>query len=337
MTCGKAKHLVDKGIGMPDLKDLQVLVTPTSYARNDPNLRSDLEAKVGVVIYNTTGRPLSSQELLERIEECDGFIAGLDDINREVIEAANRLKVIARYGVGVDNVDLEAAREKGIVVTNTPGANSASVAELTVGLILSLARNIPPAVQATKLGEWPRMRGVSLVGKTIGLLGFGSIGRQVASRLQGFNCTVIAYDLTYDVEAAEALGVEFRSEDELLRNADFLSLHLPLSAQTKEMINIKFLGKMKPGAFLINTSRGELIDEDALLKALKSGQLSRAALDVFAKQPPGADHPLLALPQVIATPHIGAHTDGATNAMGWMALKDCLAVLRGERPKYRVV
>jgi len=322
---------------MPDLKDLQVLVTPTSYARNDPNLRSDLEAKVGVVIYNTTGRPLSSQELLERIEECDGFIAGLDDINREVIEAANRLKVIARYGVGVDNVDLEAAREKGIVVTNTPGANSASVAELTVGLILSLARNIPPAVQATKLGEWPRMRGVSLVGKTIGLLGFGSIGRQVASRLQGFNCTVIAYDLTYDVEAAEALGVEFRSEDELLRNADFLSLHLPLSAQTKEMINIKFLDKMKPGAFLINTSRGELIDEDELLKALKSGQLSGAALDVFAKQPPGADHPLLALPQVIATPHIGAHTDGATNAMGWLALKDCLAVLRGERPKYRVV
>jgi len=259
------------------------------------------------------------------------------DINREVIEAANRLKVIARYGVGVDNVDLEAAREKGIVVTNTPGANSASVAELTVGLILSLARNIPPAVQATKLGEWPRMRGVSLVGKTIGLLGFGSIGRQVASRLQGFNCTVIAYDLTYNVEAAEALGVEFRSEDELLRNADFLSLHLPLSAQTKEMINIKFLVKMKPGAFLINTSRGELIDEDALLKALKSGQLSGAALDVFAKQPPGADHPLLALPQVIATPHIGAHTDGATNAMGWLALKDCLAVLRGERPKYRVV
>ena len=321
---------------MPDLKDFQVLVTPTSYARNDPNLRSDLEAEVGVVTYNTAGRPLSSQELLERIEECDGFIAGLDDINREVIEAANRLKVIARYGVGVDNVDLEAAREKGIVVTNTPGANSASVAELTVGLILSLARNIPPAVQATKLGEWPRMRGVSLVGKTIGLLGFGSIGRQVASRLQGFNCTVIAYDLTYNVEAAEALGVEFRSEDELLRNADFLSLHLPLSAQTKEMINIKFLVKMKPGAFLINTSRGELIDEDALLKALKSGQLSGAALDVFAKQPPGADHPLLALPQVIATPHIGAHTDGATNAMGWLALKDCLAVLRGERPKYRV-
>lgn len=322
---------------MPDLKDFQVLVTPTSYARNDPNLRSDLEAKVGVVIYNTTGRPLSFQELLEKSKECDGYIAGLDDINREVIEAADRLKVIARYGVGVDNVDLEAAREKGIVVTNTPGANSASVAELTVGLILSLTRNIFPAVQATKMGEWPRMRGVSLVGKTIGLLGFGSIGRQVASRLQGFNCTVIACDPTYDVEAAEALGVEFRSEDELLRNSDILSLHLPLSAQTKEMINKELLGKMKPGALFINTSRGELIDEGALLKALKSGQLSGAALDVFAKQPPGADHPLLALPQVIATPHIGAHTDGATNAMGWLALKDCLAVLRGERPKYRVV
>jgi len=322
---------------MPDLKDCRVLVTATSYGKNDPSLRTTLEAEVGEVIYNPTGRPLSSDELVEMIGEVHGYIAGLDAIDRKVIEAARDLKVISRYGVGVDNVDLQAAKARGIVVTNTPGANSVSVAELTVGLILALARNIVIAAQATKAGEWPRLSGLALEGKTVGLLGFGSIAKSVARRLQGFDCRMIAYDPYFDVKAAAALGVEFRPPDELLGEADFLSLHLPLSPETRGMVNSEFLSKMKDGAFLINTSRGELIDEEALLEALKAGKLRGAALDVFAKQPPGADNPLLALPQVIATPHMGAHSDSATNAMGWMALKDCLAILRNEEALHRVV
>ena len=322
---------------MSELKACRVLVTPTSYAKYDSALRDTLAAEVGEVIYNTTGRPLTSQELIELVPGCDGYIAGLDAIDRAVLEAADRLKVVARYGVGVDNVDLEAARDKGIVVTNTPGANSVSVAELTVGLILSLARPISEASTATKAGGWPRMHGLTLEGKVVGLIGFGSIGRQVARRLVGFDCTVIAYDPVPDEEAAQAVGVQLRPRVEVICETDFLSLHCPLSSETRGMVNADFLGQMKAAAFLINTARGELVDETALYEALQAERLQGAALDVFAQQPPGEANPLLALQQVIATPHMGSHTDGATNAMGWEALRDCLAVLCGEQPDHPVV
>jgi D-3-phosphoglycerate dehydrogenase len=313
------------------------LVTPTSYGKNNPILKTQLEAEVGEVVYNTTGRPLSDTELMEVIPEIDGYIAGLDTISRQVIEAATNLKVIARYGVGVDAVDLEAAEEKGIIVTNTPGANSASVAELTVGLMLSLARNIPFAAQVTKSGEWPRLGGLSLEGKVVGLLGFGAIGQQVARRLSGFDCKILAYDPVVDELQSAELNVELVPREDVLRQADFVSLHCPLTDETKGMVDPVFLGQMRDGAYLINTSRGELVDENALYEAIYNEKLRGAALDVFAKQPPNPDNPLLSLEQVIPTPHMGAHTDGATNAMGWIALSDCLAVLRGEQPEHRVV
>lgn len=321
---------------MPDLNECRILVTPTSFAKIDSSLRSDLERQVKEVKYNTAGRPLSSDELLELIPGCDGYIAGLDDINRAVIAAADRLKVIARYGVGVDNVDLLAARERGIVVTNTPGANAVSVAELTVGLILSLARSIPAAVQAARSGGWPRISGISLEGKTVGLLGFGAVGREVARRLAGFECKLLTFDPACDLAAAEALGVQLIPQPELIRESDFLSLHLTLGPETRGLVDGEFLSQMKPGAYLINTARGELIDESALFDAVRIGHLRGAALDAFAEQPPKPDNPLLALPQVIATPHMGAHTDAATNAMGRVALQDCLAVLRGAEPAHRV-
>ncbi len=322
---------------MPDLKACRVLVTPTSYAQSDPRLRSTLEAQVGDVVYNHVARPLSSAELVALVPGCGGFIAGVDAIDRPVIEAAEQLKVIARYGAGVDNVDLEAARKKGIVVTNTPGANSLSVAELTVGLILALARSIPSISATTKAGEWPRVAGFTLQGKVIGLLGLGAIGRGVARRLAGFECIVAAHDPVMDPVEMARLGVRSLPIGELARQSDFLSLHVPLLPDTRGMINKAFLKSMKPGAFLINTARGELVDEAALADALRRGRLRGAALDVFQTQPPGAGNPLLGLPQVIATPHMGAHTDGAMDAMGWGALNDCLAVLRGEEPAHRVV
>jgi D-3-phosphoglycerate dehydrogenase len=266
-----------------------------------------------------------------------GFIAGLDTIDRTALSAADQLKVIARYGVGIDAVDLEAAKEKNIIVTNTPGANSGSVAELTIGLIISLLRNIPKAVHATKSGEWSRMNGVSLDGKVVGLVGFGEIGKQVAQKLVGFNCRVVAFDPIADREFADKLDVELLSLDEVIRTSDLLSLHCPVTEETREMVDSNLLEKMKDGSYLINTARGELVNERALFAALQSGKLSGTALDVFSNQPPDAENPLLGLPQVVATPHMGSHTDGATNAMGWRALNDCLAVLRGEEPQYRVV
>ncbi len=321
---------------MTPLKECRVLVTPTSYGRDDLRLRTDLEAAVGEVIYNPTTRPLSSAELMELLPGCHGYIAGLDTIDQAALQAAGRLKVIARYGAGVDRVDVAAATARGIVVTNTPGANTVSVAELALGLMLAVARNIPQASSATKNGEWPRLTGMSLAGKVIGLIGFGAIGQALAQRLQGFDCRLLAFDPYPNPAAAQTHRVTLLPLDELLAQADVVSLHMPATPQTQHMVNAQFIGKMKPGAILINTARGEVINEADLLAALHSKHLRGAGLDAFASEPPGADNPLLQLPQVIATPHTGAHTDDATNAMGWGALRDCLAVLRGEAPRYPV-
>jgi D-3-phosphoglycerate dehydrogenase / 2-oxoglutarate reductase len=320
-----------------DLKQYRLLVTPTSYGKNDPRLKSDLEEQVGEVIYNPTGKPLSSAEVRQWLPGIDGYIAGLDTIDRAALQAADRLKVIARYGVGVDGVDLQTAREMNIVVTNTPGANSVSVAELTLGLILAMARQIPQGVAATRQGQFPRLTGLALEGKTVGILGLGSIGKQLARRLGSFDCRILAFDPYPHGEFAARHKVELASQTRVLAEADFLSLQMPLLPETRGLVNQEFLAMMKPGSFLVNTARGELIDEDALLMALKSGHLRGAALDVFTQEPPDPGHPLLALPQVIATPHLGSQTDGATNMMGWMAFNDCLAVLRGEAPQHKVV
>lgn len=252
-----------------NLNACKVLVTPTSYAKHDARLRTELEAVVGSVVYSPATRPLTSAEVSDLLAGVDGFIAGLDVIDRDALRGADRLKVIARYGVGVEKVDLAAAREKGIVVTNTPGANSASVAELALGLMLALARHIPAAARATREGGWPRISGISIEGKTIGLLGFGSIGREVAKRLQGFNCTVLAYDPFADPAAAAAFGVRLTTQADVVQQADILSLHLPVVPETREMVNAAFLAQMKRGGLLINTARGELIDEAALLAALE--------------------------------------------------------------------
>lgn len=314
---------------MKPLSDCQVLVTPTSFGRHDPGLCSRLEQLVRKVVYNESGKPLTSAQLQELLPGMDGYIAGLDEIDAAAIAAADRLRVIARYGVGVSNVDLAAARQHGVQVTNTPGANSGSVAELTVLLILSLLRPVERAAAETRQGGWPRLNGFTLEGKTVGLLGLGSIGREVARRLACFDCRLLGYDPVVDAAFAGESGLRYVALEELVPQVDILSLHLPVLPDTRGMVNADFLARMKPGARLVNTARGELVEEAALLAALQSGHLGGAALDTFSLEPPGADNPLLQLPQVIPTPHMGAHTDGATNTMGRMALENCLAVLEG--------
>lgn len=319
-----------------DLAKARLLVTPTSYGKNDPRLKSEIEGLTASVTYNPTGKPLSSEEVANLLTNIDGYIAGLDVIDRSALAKADKLKVISRYGVGVDNVDLEAAKEKGIVVTNTPGANSVSVAELALGLMLALARQVPEAAEAVRQGKWPRLNGVSLEGKTIGILGLGAIGKQLARRLAGFDCQILAFDPVADKSFASANGITLESMDTVIAKADFVSLHLPLLPETRGLVNGDFLSKMKKGAYLVNTSRGEVVDESALVRSLQTGHLRGAGLDAFTVEPPDPDNPLLHLPQVIATPHLGAQTDGATSNMGWFAMRDCIAVLRGEAPLYRV-
>jgi phosphoglycerate dehydrogenase-like enzyme len=321
---------------MKPLSACHVLVTPTSYGKHEPALIAELEACVGRVTWNPTGKPLTSAQLQPLLADVDGFIAGLDAIDAAALAAAPCLRVVARYGVGVDNVDLEAAHARRVVVTNTPGANAGSVAELTIALMLDLLRPILNAAQQTRSGGWPRLNGQTLEGKCVGLVGLGAIGRGVAQRLSGFGCRVLAYDVVVDAAFVERWGVEVLPLAELLAQADIVSLHLPVLPATRGLVDATFLAQMQRGAYFVNTARGELVDEDALYGALTSGHIAGAALDAFAQEPPTAS-PLPALPQVIATPHMGAHTDGATSAMGRMALADCLAVLRGDEPKYRVV
>lgn len=319
-----------------DLSQSKVVVTATSFGKRDPALRQELELAVGKVIYNPAGRPLEDSELLSLLAEADGYIAGLDHVTAQVIEAAPRLRVIARYGTGVDRVDLAAATRQGIPVTNTPGANSTAVAELAVLLILALARSLIQADRLARSGSFPRLAGIGLEGRIVGIIGLGDIGSQVARRLRAFGCRLLAYDPYRKQAEAGHFGVELVSLDHLLAESDFITLHAPAQPETEAMVNAGFLAAMRSGAFLINTARGELVDERALFQALESGHLAGAALDCFRKEPPAEDHPLLQLPQVIVTPHIGSQTDQSVRQMGAMALRACLDALRGKIPEHIV-
>lgn len=232
-------------------------------------------------------------------------------VTAEVLENPGRLKLIGRAGVGVDNIDLEAATRKGVVVMNTPAGNAVAVAELTMGLMLALHRQLVPAISATKSGKWEKKRfakGHELFRKTVGLVGFGSIGQLVAQRCIAFGTTVIAYD-PHPVEASRRLGVQIVPMDELFRRADIVSLHLPLMENTRNLVGSKLLGSMKKGSYLVNCARGGIVDEAALAAVLRGGTLAGAAMDVFATEPMPRDHPLLSLENFLCTPHLGASTE----------------------------
>lgn len=309
---------------------MKVFVSATSFGKGCPEVFDRLAEAGCEVSVNKLGRPMTEDELGEALAEADGFIAGVDRITAAVLARAPRLKVIARYGVGVDGVDLAAATERGILVTNTPGANTESVADLAFGLMLALARRIPFADRQVKGGQWPRLTGQDVWGATLGLLGTGQIGRAVARRAAGFGMSILAYDVCQHPEIAQLGGV-YAAFDEVLAGADFLSLHLPLTPETRRLIGAEQLSRMKPTAFLINTSRGGIVDEQALLAALQAGRPAGAALDVYEVEPP-VGSALVALDTVIATPHSGAHSFGAMRRMAEGAVTNLLAAFRGERP-----
>lgn len=321
---------------MSELSASIVLVTPRSFGAHDPALRGDLERAVGEVRYNHRGRALTADEMREEVGDVDGVIAGLDQIDSTVFDAAPRLKVVARYGVGVSNVDLDAAYRHGVVVTNTPGANSEAVAELTIGFLFALARSIVQANAAAHAGRWAPVEGMEIAGKTLGILGAGRIGLAVARKAVALGCTVVAHDPYADSSVLVAAGVRPVSLDLLLAESHVLSLHLPLTDETRDLVDAAFLARARRGVMLINTARGGLIKEEELLQALESGHVGGAALDTLTQEPPPADHPLLGHDRVLVTPHMGAHTREATNAMGRMATADLIAVLSGAEPRFPV-
>lgn len=256
----------------------------------------------------------SQEELQQLIKEYDGLLIRSEvKVTKEIIEQADKLKIICRAGTGVDNVDLNAATKKGIVVMNVPGGNTISACEHTIGLILAMVRNIPQAHNALKSGKWEREKfvGNELQGKTLGLIGLGRIGSEVAKRMKAFDMRIIAYDPYVSVDYAERIGVELKSSlDELLKEADIISLHVPKTESTKNLINKDTIAKMKDGVYIVNCARGGIVNEKDLYEALKSKKIQAAALDVFEKEPLTSS-PLFELDNVVVTPHLGASTEEA--------------------------
>lgn len=277
-------------------------------------------------------------ELIKQVKRVHGLVTLLTDrIDAEIINQAVNLEVISNVAVGYDNIDVEAATKKGIFVTNTPGVLDDATADLTFALILAIARRIPEADSFVRAGLWKGWHpnlflGTDLKNKTLGIVGLGRIGTAVAQRAKCFKMNIVYYQPTRDLEKEKSLGAKYVSLEELLSLSDFVSLHVPLTKETRGMIGRKEINKMKKTAYLINTSRGPVIDEKALCEALAEGRIKGAALDVFDVEPISADNPLLKLKNVVLTPHIGSATLETRTSMAVLAAENMVSALKGEVP-----
>lgn len=282
------------------------------------------------VITNSFGRPFTEEELIHIAGDADALIIGNDKITEKYINQAPQLKIIAKHGVGVDGVDMEAAKARGIAVTNAPGSNADEVADLAIASMLSLARVLYPSIRDLKADKWPKYSGISLYKKTIGIVGTGSIGRSLAKRATGFEMKILAYD-AYESDDVKALGGTYVDLDTLLNDSDFISLHLPSTPETRNLIHAQRIAALKETAVLVNTARAQLVDYEALDKALKSGKIKGYAADVFDKEPP-THLSLFDYDNVIVTPHIGGTTKESNLKMGNMSVDNVISVLEGNGP-----
>lgn len=313
---------------------MKILITPRSFTSASKKPLEMLEEKGYEIIKNETGKPLNEREMLLLIKDVDGIIIGIDKLNVEIIRQTCNLKVISKYGVGVDNIDIKAATEQGIIVTNTPMANIDAVADITFALMLALARRIPEANRETKAGNWKKFIGTSVWRKKLGVIGLGKIGRQVVKRAQGFEMEILCYDIIQDEEFARQFGVRYVDLEVLLKESDYITIHAPLSDATRNMIGYKELEMVNENSFIINTSRGGIIDESALYDALKNNKIKGAGLDVYEKEPP-ENSPLMELEKVIMLSHNGAYTEEAIANMGIESAQNLIDVLEGREPKNR--
>ena len=281
-----------------------------------------------------------TEKLVREALDVDAIVVRIKArITREVIEAARRLKVIGRHGAGVENIDLDAAEERGVVVVNTPEANVESVAEHAVGMMLVLAKRIPQAAAAFRQGDWAvryRCFGRELHGKTVGIIGFGRIGKRIARFCRNaLECEIVYFDIVRQTEAEGSLGARYLPLGEVLSCSDVLSVNVPSTPQTHNLLSFGEFKQMRKGVILLQLSRGGVVNESALLDALRDGTVAGAGIDVFEHEPPGADHPFFKLNNVILTPHMAAHTEEAMERMSLVA-EDILRVLKGHPPRYPV-
>ena len=306
-----------RGLAMP-----KVLISTSSFAKYDASPLKLLKDAGMNVKLNPYGRKLTANECLNLYGDIDGLIAGTEALTADILRSARHLRVVSRCGAGADNIDTRVAEELGIKVFTTPDAPTQAVAELTIGLVLGLLRGIPIEDRSIRAGEWQKNMGSLLLGKTLGILGLGRIGKRVVELTQPFNLKYLAWDNSPDRQFADKYSVEFTGLNELLGRADIVTIHLPYAAESKGIIGERELGLMKEGAFLLNTARGGLVDEVALYKALKEKRIAGAALDVFEREP--YTGPLRELDNIVLTSHIGSYAKEARVEMEIQAVENLL-------------
>lgn len=314
----------------------KVLLTTTSY-QDTPGPHHDLLASSGLEIHRQRG-PLPESKMLELAGDFDAFLCGDDAITRAVLDKSlPKLKVISKYGIGVDKIDVEGCTEVGIPLTYCPGVNHTTVSEHTFGLMLNVFRHMLEQANAVRQGNWKRMTGHEIMGKTIGVIGLGRIGKEVVKRAKAFGMNVIGLDLYWPEEFASSYGVEkAETFDQVFERCDIISLHTNLTDTTRNMIQNESIAKMKKGVVIINCARGEMVNSTDMASALESGHVGGYATDVLDEEPPTANHPLLQAPNCLITPHIGSRTFESVERQAMMATENLIRCLKGEQPLAQV-
>ena len=316
---------------------MKVLAALPNYSLYCSEAKKYLQEQGIEIVENKTGGPLKFEQLKKLAADIDGVIAGVDVWDDELMSMAPKLKGIARFGVGVDNIDLKAAGKRGIVVSNCPGINTESVAEHAIMLILSIMRFFPSLHEQTKEGRWTRVMVRELRGKTVGLIGFGAVARNLAEKLNAFGCRSIAFDKYPNKEEADRLGVRLCSLEEVLQKSDVLSLHVPAAPDTVHLLNRRALSMCKTGVYIVNTSRGSVADEGAVYEGLKSGKIAGYGSDVFEFEPVTKDNPLFEFENYVCTPHTAAESYENYAQTGMMTAQALLDIFAGKEPRNRLV
>ncbi len=311
----------------PTVSEAVIGVTTVAFSKNNELVAKLKQLGFKAVKTNVAGKRFTPEELLDFLSGCDGAIVGLDKINDSVLDHARSVKVIAKYGVGLDNIDLDACSRHDVSIRWKAGVNKRSVAELTLGCTLSLLRNIYVTSNKLKNSDWFKNGGTQLSGKTIGIIGVGNIGKDLVSLLKPFGCRILVNDIIDQSDYYRENGLVEATKEEVYADSDVVTIHTPLTADTSQLINADTLSKMKPTAILLNTARGGIVNLSDLKQALQQGQIAGAALDVYDTEPP-ADKVLLALPNLINTPHIGGNSAEAVQAMGESAIDGLLSFFR---------
>ena len=304
----------------------KIAVTPPAFCKSQA-LRAELSSHFPNTIFNEQDRYLSGAELVDFLADADAALIGRDAMDAEQIRALPELKMISKYGVGLDNLDQDALKPANIELRVTPGTNKRSVAELTLGFMISLCHNMFSGSEQLKSGNWRRDGGQELTGKTIGIIGCGNVGQELVRLLQPFQCKIRVQDVADRSNFCREWNVVETTFEEIIAESDIVTLHVPLTDKTQNLIDKSVLAKMKPSAFLINTSRGQVIQQSDLHQALVSGEIAGAGLDVFSEEPP-TDTEFLQLPNLIVTPHIGGNAHEAVEAMGRAAIKNLVAYFK---------